>query len=386
VKVDFHESPRSSVGIEWELFVVDAETGALAPGAPDLIRLVRGGDDRPIRKEYLPCVIELVSEPRRVVADAVADLREHRDEVLDAASSLGLALIGAGTHPFSRSEDQEPIPIPRYQAVAHENGWWGRQMAICGTHVHVGVADQRYVLPMTWTYSRFYPYLLALSASSPYWEGEDTAFASQRTMMFQQLPTNGLPYLFSTWAEFESYIDDAIESHMIEHADELRWDVRPSPKFGTVENRIPDCVPTLAELGCLAALTQCLGEYFERAFDEGEGPDYLAPWLVRENKWRVARYGLDATIMTPDRGTGRTHALREGLAERLEQFRPIAEDLGCATELAFAYDILERGASYERQRRVAGDPDAPDVRAVARLLMEETAAEAPAWGDVGAAP
>jgi len=379
MNVVFRESARSSVGVEWELFVVDAATGELAPAAPQLIEMVHGGDGRPIRKEFVPCVIEIVSEARVVVADAIADVAERLEELQSAASSLGLALIGAGTHPFSRSAAQMPISNPRYDTVAIANGWWGKQMSICGTHVHVGMANQDHVLPATWTYARFYPYLLALSASSPFWEGEDTAFASQRTMLFQQLPTNGLPYLFTTWAEFEAYVTDLVESGMITQADELRWDVRPSPKYGTVENRIPDSVPTLKELACQVALTQCLGEYFLRAFDEGDMPDFLAPWFVRENKWRAARYGLDATIITPSPSPGRTLVAREGLPRLIKRLGPIAADLGCENELAFALNVVQRGASYERQRQVAGDPAAPDLQAVVRSLMAEMTAGEPLW-------
>ncbi|MDR0959387.1 MAG: glutamate--cysteine ligase [Propionibacteriaceae bacterium] len=382
MKVTFSQSPLATIGLEWELHLVDRQTHALTPAAAELIDLVGGGEDQPVRKEYLPCMIEIVSQPHARVADAIADLAEHLERLDEAGRDLGVALMGGGSHPFSRPADQAPFRTPRYDIVTERNQWWGRQMAICGTHVHLGVDDQNKVLPMTWTFARFYPYLLAVTASSPFWDGEDSGFASQRTMMFQQLPTNGLPYYFAEWDAFEAYIDDLVACDMITHVDELRWDVRPSPKFGTIENRIPDSATTLRELACEAALTQCLGAFFADSLDRGEEPDYLAPWLVRENKWRSARYGLDATIITPQPGR-RTLPLREGLPALLDRLEPYAEQLDCAEELDFTHTILERGASYERQRRWAeatkGRDGNLDLAKVASILAEETITNTPAW-------
>ena len=376
--ISFANSARSSVGVEWELHLVDVETGELTPAAERLIANTQAGAAGLIHKEYLPCAIELVSQPRTVIADAIADIEGQLAALSEAAEPLGVALLGAGSHPFSRSAAQVPFRTERYDAVANNNGWWGRQMAICGTHVHIGVANLDYVMPLTWTLARFYPYLLGLSESSPFWEGEDSGFASQRTMMFQQLPTNGLPYRFETWAQYEDYVDDLVTCGMVTDIQEMRWDVRPSPKYGTVENRIPDSVPTLAELGALAALTQCLSEYIERAFDAGDSPDAMPPWLIRENKWRVARYGLDATIIVPGESRFRTTPLREAMGQWINELMPVADDLGCARELAFGHEIVANGASYERQRRVAAQLG---LRGIVDHLIAETSSGVPSWRD-----
>ena len=372
--VAFRESPRSSVGIEWELHIVDAETGELTGAAERLIELTGGGDGRPIRKEYLPCAIEIVSEPRVVVADAVADLRGHLHRLLEAAASVGVALMGAGSHPFSRSAAQASFRTARYDVVTEKNGWWGRQMAICGTHVHIGVADREYVPTIVWTLAQHYPHLLAPSAASPFWGGEDSGFASQRTMMFQQISTNGLPFQLDSWAQFEQCVVDLLVCGAIDDVDEVRWDVRPSPKFGTIETRIGDSAPTLAELAFQAALAQCLGERVVRRLEAGDPPETLPSWIVRENKWRAARYGLDAMVVGP----GRVIPARDALGSLLAELAPVAADLGCADELAFGHQVIDRGASYERQRRVA-DQAQGDLRAVAAALVAETAAGTPAW-------
>ena len=373
MRIDFAPSEQSSVGIEWELALVDLASGELTPAAPQVLDACRGGEDEPVRKEYLQDMIELVSGVHRTVGEAVADIGATLAGVQRAIAPLGIGLIGSGTHPFSRASDQPRFEGPRYDVVAERNRWWGRQMAICGTHVHVGVDHRDKALPITNGLARFYPYLLAISCSSPYWESEDTGYASQRTMLFQQLSTNGLPYPMTRWAEFEEYADDLLACGMISVPGEIRWDVRPSPKFGTVENRTGDSVPTLAELGCIAALTQCFAEHVSRSYAHDQTYESLPPWLVRENKWRAARYGMDAAVITPNRAR-REVPLREGLGQWLERLSAVARDLGCEAELRFAAELAERGASYERQRD-AGGPDA-----ALRLLLDETGRPSPFAG------
>jgi carboxylate-amine ligase len=368
--VDFAPSAQSSVGIEWELALVDLASGELTPAAPDVLAACGGGEDGPIRKEYLQNMVELVSGVHRTVGEAVADVADRLLEVQQVLAPLGLGLIGSGTHPYSRAAAQLRFEGPRYDVVAERNAYWGRQMAICGTHVHVGVDHKDKALPITTGLARFYPYLLAVTCSSPYWEGEDSGYASQRTMLFQQLPTNGLPHPMGRWTEFEAYAEELMDCGMISVPGEIRWDVRPSPRFGTVENRTGDSVPTLAELGCLAALTQCFAEHVSRTYEQDQTYEHLSPWLVRENKWRAARYGLDADVITPNRGR-REVPLREGLAQWLDRLAPVARDLGCETELRFAGELAEHGASYERQR-AAGGP-----KAALQLLLAETGRREP---------
>jgi glutamate---cysteine ligase / carboxylate-amine ligase len=368
--IDFAPSAQSSVGVEWELALVDLPTGELSARAEEVLDACDADETTPIRKEFLKNMVELVSGVHTRIPDAVADLAEQLRILNTALGPLGLGVIGSGTHPFSRSAAQERFVGARYDLVAERNGYWGQQMAICGTHVHIGVDHKEKALPLTCGLARFYPYLLAVSCSSPFWEGQDTAYASQRTMLFQQLSTNGLPYPMQSWAEFEAYADDLIACGMINVASEIRWDVRPSPKFGTVENRTADSLPTLAELGCVAALTQCFAEHISRAYEQDHAVEQLAPWLVRENKWRAARYGLDAEVIIPEGGR-REVPLREGLLNWVERLAPISRDLGCDRELAFAAELTERGASYERQR-ATGSP-----QAALALLLAETGAATP---------
>lgn len=374
--VDFHASRRATVGIEWELALVDSQTLELTPAASPLLRELGATDEGPIRKEYLQNMVELVSDPHQHIAEAVQDLAARLARTRTVAESQGVALLGSGCHPFSLASAQKPFDTPRYDIVTERNQWWGRRMAICGMHIHVGLSDKEYALPVVNALARFYPFFLALSASSPLWEAEDTGYASQRTMLFQQLPTNGLPWQFTEWSQFEDFAEGLTDCEMIDSPSEIRWDVRPAPRFGTVENRTPDSVPTLAELGALAALTQCIAEFTVRELDEGRELVTLEPWFVKENKWRAARYGLDAEVITSEHHH-RVRPLRDHLDGWLERLTPVAADLDCAQELAFAAELARRGPSYERQRAVAADHDPVEVT---RQLVAETGAPAPIWG------
>jgi carboxylate-amine ligase len=221
---------------------------------------------------------------------------------------------------------------------------------------------------------RFFPHLHALSASSPFWGGHDTGYASNRALMFQQLPTAGLPFQFDTWQEFEAYLRDMFTTGVIEHYKDVRWDVRPSPELGTLEVRICDGMPTLAEVAATSALTHCLVVDLDERLAAGESLPVLPPWHVQENKWRSARYGLDAIVITDAASTERR--MVDDLPDLLERLAPVARRLGCSAELASVADIVPAGASYQRQRSVALAQNG-DLGAVVDSLVAEMRAGHP---------
>ena len=370
MRVDFVPSSGPTLGVEWELALVDADSLELVPRAQRLLDAVDDPKRGPIRQEYLTNMIELVTGVHHRVDEAMDDLRASLQRVRTIAGDDTL-LLGAGVHPLSPAHDQRHFDTPRYDVVAERNAYWGRLMSIFGTHVHVGIDHRDKALPITYGLARFSPYFIALTASSPYWEGEDTGYASHRTMLFQQMPTNGLPYPLDSWDEFEHYASELEEAGMITVPSEIRWDVRPST-FGTVENRVLDSVPTFAELGAMAALAQCLATYMSRELDDGRGIARLPMWFMKENKWRAARYGLDTDVVTPRVGQ-KVRPMREGIMDWLNRLETIAAELHCADELGFIAELLEHGPSYLRQR-AAGGPSA-----ALRQLVAETGAERPSW-------
>ncbi|GAB3723231.1 glutamate--cysteine ligase [Amycolatopsis oliviviridis] len=371
MKIDFTPSRRSTVGAEWELALVDRRTGELASVAEQVLDAVRpdGDEEHPkIKQELLLNTIEVISGICDTIAEVKADLNTSLDAVHSVLDPLGVELFSAGSHPFSTWYQQKVTDKERYAKLIDRTQWWGRQMLIYGVHVHVGLDHRDKALPILDALLNYAPHLQALSASSPYWGAEDTGYASNRALMFQQLPTAGLPFQFRKWEELESYVDDMFTTGVIDHFSEIRWDIRPAPHFGTIEMRVCDGLPTLEEVGAISALTQCLVDDFSGRLDDGEILPTLPPWHVQENKWRAARYGVDAIIILDAAGNERL--VTEDTYDLLNRLEPVARRLDCADELRSVEKILHHGPSYLRQRAVAKQYNG-SLRAVVASLISE---------------
>ncbi|GAB3605793.1 glutamate--cysteine ligase [Conyzicola nivalis] len=369
--IEFATSQRSTVGIEWELACVDHASGELTPAGPEVLaRLNDPSDVFPhVTGELLTNTVELVSGPHARVGSAIGDLRRLVERVREVTDPMGVDLMCSGTHPFSQWFQQEVTPgKERYATLIDRTQWWGRQMMIWGVHMHVGIDDPRKVLPIVNGLLPYYPHFQALSASSPFWAGESTGYASSRAMLFQQLPTAGLPPQLQEWSDYESLVADLTHVGVIDDYSELRWDLRPSPKWGTVEIRFCDGLSTSAEVASVAALAQCLVEELSQKLDRGERLPTLQPWFVRENKWRAARYGMEAIIIQD--AAGNENLVTDDLRAILERLTPIASALGCLDELWGVETILNGGASYQRQLAVAAE-NAGSLKAVVASLVTE---------------
>ncbi|WP_433198311.1 glutamate--cysteine ligase [Nocardia sp. CA-107356] len=371
-RVPFQGSPRPTIGIEWEIALVDKVTRDLSNTAAavfDSLGELRAYDGTPqVTKELLRNTVELVTGVHNSVGEAVEDLRGTMDTVRRAADPLGVDLFCAGTHPFAQWSAQQLTRSAHYDELIDRTQWWGRQMMIWGVHVHVGVSHREKVFPILNSLLLSYPHLLSLSASSPMWAGADTGYASNRTLMFQQLPTAGLPFQFENWTQFEYFVHDQMKTGVFEQLGGMHWDIRPAPKWGTIEVRVCDGISTRAELAAMAALVHCLIVDLDQRLDNGEALPTIPPWHVQENKWRSARYGLDAIIIVDDDSNERL--VTDDLMDLLQRLEPTAKRLGCADELALVAEIPQRGASYQRQRKVAAGTQG-DLVAVVDALVKE---------------
>jgi carboxylate-amine ligase len=375
--IPFAASERSSVGIEWELALVDADSGDLRQVAQTVLERIRptGVPSHPnIHAELLQNTIEVVSGVCRTVGEAGRDLARTVDELRAVTDPLRVELMCAGTHPFARPAYQRVTSKERYAKLIDRTQWWGRQMVIYGVHVHVGVEERAKVLPILRALLTYFPHLQSLAASSPFWAGDDTGYASNRALLFQQLPTAGLPQVFEEWGELEEYVRGMTHTGVIDAFDEVRWDIRPAPHLGTIELRVFDGASNLTEVLALGALAHCLVEHFSAMLDRGEELPAMPQWFLEENKWRSARYGLDAIVILD--ADGNEQLVTESLVELLETLAPVAERLGCAAELDGVRTILRRGASYQRQRAVARRHDG-DLDAVVAALVAEMRAGRP---------
>ena len=348
----FNASAGASLGVEVELQLVDRESRALRSGASEILRRLekeRGEPHPKAKNELIESNIEVITGICSTVAEARADLEGTLAEVVPVAHSLGLALVCAGTHPFSGWAEQEITPNERYLRLLEEMQWPARRLAIFGIHTHVGIRSAEKAISIANALTAYIPHFLALSASSPYFEGQDTGLASSRCKVFEGLPTAGLPQLLDGWAEFSELMTTLIEARAISSIREIWWDIRPHPNFGTVELRICDGLPTMTEIATVAALAQCLVEWMDSLIDRGYGLPCPKRWILGQNKWRAARYGLDAELIVDERGT--LAPLRTAIEELVEELTPVARRLECEEELSYALRILEHGPSYERQRR-----------------------------------
>ncbi len=371
MQLDFAASARSTVGLEWEIMLADPETGDLVGRAPELLAALEAEseDERhTVTGELLTNTIEVTSGIGDSVAHAVDDIANAIAAVRSATDPAGIELLSAGSHPFAQWYDQSVTDKTRYHSLIERTQWWGRNMMIWGIHVHVGVDEQRKVFPIINALSAYLPHLQALSASSPFWAGErargtpPTARSSSSSCRRRACPGR------SGTGRIERYLDDMVRTGVMADATEVRWDIRPAPRWGTIEVRACDGLSTLSEMAAVAALVQVLVEHFSRLLDEGAALPDLPAWFHRENKWRAARYGLDARVIVDTIGTQRP--VREHLTEKIEELAPVAVELGCVREFGSIASILDGGASYARQLAVADATDG-DLRAVVQHLIRE---------------
>lgn len=376
MKLEFAKSEQSTLGVEWELALVDRYNGDLVSVAKEVLRGVnerhpelQADDEHPhIKQELLLNTVEIVTGICHTVAEAKEDLSRSLAAVREVTDPMGVELFSAGSHPFSAPRSQPVTDKERYAKLIDRTQWWGQQMVIYGVHVHVGLDHRDKVLPVLDGLVNYFPHFQAISASSPFWGGEDTGYASQRALMFQQLPTAGLPFQFPTWSEYEAYVQDMFTTGVIDTVSEIRWDIRPVGNLGTIEMRVCDGLSTLEEVGAVAALTQCLVDDFSTTLNNGGSIPTMPPWHVQENKWRAARYGLEAIIILDAAGTERL--VTEHLMDELNRLEPVAEKLGCSEELADVEKILKRGAGYQRQRRIAAENNG-DLSAVVLDMVRQ---------------
>ena len=381
MQIPFHCSPSSSLGVEWELQLVDRETRQLTSGATEILAELSPDGEHPTAKaELLQSTVEVITGVCTTVPEAMADLAGTIALVSAGAEARGLGLMCAGTHPMTDWQSQQISDHPRYVKLIEDMQWLGRRLQIFGVHVHVGVSSPDKAIAIVNALSAYLPHLLALSASSPYWVGADTGLASARSKVFEGLPTAGLPQQLTDWAQFETYMETLIKTHTIASIKEVWWDVRPHPTYGTVELRICDGLPTMTEVGMVAALSQCLVDTFDREIDKGYTLPTPRRWVVQENKWRAARYGLDAEIIV---GQSDVQPIRQGLRQLVQDMRSTADRLGCAEQLDLVEQVLQGGASYQRQRAVAAATGG-DLTAVVDSLLKEFAHGAPIFPGAGA--
>ena len=374
--MEFNSSPRNTLGIEVESGIVDKESLALVSRSNEVLAELAApyGDEHPKAKhEFYQSSIEVITGICETVAEAGADLRETFDEVDEALAKRGLVLQPGGLHPITAWDELIVTDKERYNNFAERIQWPARRSMCHGIHYHVGVASGDASVAIANSLAIQLPLFIALSASSPFWHGRATGLDSSRTKVFEAMPTNDLPPLLSGWEEFEALMNVLIKGGAIESVRELWWDIRPHPGFGTVELRMSDSMQTMREILALAALAQCLVYDLSRRFESGETLPSLHPWVLKENKWRAARFGLETKLIENNDGDNRD--LTEIVEQTVSRLAGAAQTLGCTNELADVRRILAGGNGATRQRREF--ERSSDLRSVVQLLIREWQTDTP---------
>jgi carboxylate-amine ligase len=370
--------PEFTLGIEEEYFLVDRVTRDVVGDPPDgMLAKCEALLGAQVSPEFLRSQIEIGTRVCMTLDEARADLRRLRGTIGLVAARYGMAPIAAATHPVARPEAQKTTERVRYQSLESDLQGVGRRLAICGMHVHIGIPDDELRIDLLNQASYFLPHLLALSTSSPFWQGENTGLKSYRLAVFDEMPRTGTPERFASWGEYRRHVDILAGAGLIEDATKLWWDLRPSDRFPTLEMRITDCCTTLEDTLSIAALFRCLLRMLWRLKRENQRWRLYARMLIDENRWRAQRYGFDQGLV--DFGRGAIVPYAELLEEILELVDPDAQHFGCVDEVSHAREIIARGTSAHRQLAVfeealsAGAPRANALAAVVDWLIAETA-------------
>ncbi len=382
--------PGETIGIEEEYILVDRTTrNAVTDPPPDFMAACRDALGTHVHNEFLLSQIEVDTPVCTSVAQARNELATLRGTIARTAERFGMAPIAASTHPFARWSDQRHTPGPRYDLIARDLGGVVRRLLICGQHVHVGLDDPELRIDLMNQVSYFLPHLLALTGSSPFWQGEDMGVKSYRLSVFHSLPRTGLPDRMETHAAYQRMVRLMIDAGLIEEESKIWWDVRPSSKYPTLELRVCDMCTTLEDAVCVAALYACLLSMLWRLRQLNQRWRIYPSSLIAENRWLAQRYGVEGQLV--DFGKGERLPLSALIEELILLVEPDARRLDCLEEVRHARTIVQRGTSADRQRQIREDAlgqgaTAPEALcAVVDWLIAETAAGTVAAPDAGTA-
>ncbi|MEM6934615.1 MAG: carboxylate-amine ligase [Pseudomonadota bacterium] len=343
------ERPSFTLGIEEEYLVVDRQTrDVVRQPDPDFLTACGDAIGKDLAPEFLQCQIEVGTGVHGTAAAAGEELLEMRRGIARVAEAHGYAAIAASTHPFASWRDQSRTQKDRYIELADDLGATVRRMLICGCHVHVGIEDADLRIDLMNQAAYFLPHLLALSTSSPYWAGEDTKLASFRLTVFDALPRTGLPDMMHSYAEYRRMVDHLIEAGCLEDATKIWWDIRPSDRFPTLEQRVTDVCSRVQDTVTIAALFQALLAMLWRLRSTNQRWRLYPTTLIYENRWRAQRYGVSGGLV--DHGKTAIVPFSDLIEELIELALPEAEALRSVPAILHAREIAVNGTSAQRQR------------------------------------
>lgn len=365
--LSFQHNASPTMGVELEMQLVDKDTFELKSVILDVIKHVGKGKELEwIKPELMQSYVEINTGVCHNIGEVRQDLSQKLEKLYAAAESCDSRVLWAGSHPFSNWKDQEITPSPRYHKLVELMQDTARRIVTFGMHVHVGVDSGDKAVMVVDRLMRYLSTMLALSVNSPFWVGRKTGLHSQRIKIMEQLPAAGSPPLLRNYSEYCWVVNQSIQSGFINSIQEIWWDVRPHPRFGTVEVRIFDIPQNLEDALALTAMTQCLVAALSDQIDDGVYQHDIHPIVVRQNKWKAARYGMRAELIDPV--THKTIPVREMVFFLYEKLKPYAEELGCMQELNHIITMVDHPSGAENQISLY-ESNGHDLRGVVESLV-----------------
>lgn len=365
MSISFNSSHQLSLGVELELQLIDPQTLDLTPRSVEILNEI--GEHSYIVPEVMQSMLEIKTDICQSAQEAESQLADHLKTIKKASDKLGISFACAGTHPTAKHWERQIYPLPRYQDLIDRNQFISRRLIIFGMHVHIGVKDGDECIDLMNEFLYELPIILALSASSPFWEGIDTGLASSRVTIFEAIPTGGHPCQIKSWVNFENLIDVLTKAKSIKSFKDIWWDLRPSPNYGTLEIRICDGMPTLKENMANVALIHCLADYYLDQRKQGLKREILPDWLIRENKWRASRHGVEAELVTS--ADGDFESLKSITSKLIERLGPYFLKYGYNEYKEMILKTIQGQTSYQRQKEIFEKTG--DLNKVTQLLIDE---------------
>ena len=359
---------KFTLGIEEEFQILDSESLKLHS---QMSKIIDGGKvflKERIKEEMHQSMVEMGTNVCENIGQARDEVSYLRQQIIELASKEGLEVAASGTHPYSHWSEQLITPNPRYDVLIEEMKDVARSNLIFGMHVHVCIPNREEGLQIMNVARYFLPHLYALSTNSPFWEGRETGFKSFRSKIFDKFPRTGIPPYFASVSEYDEFVNLLVKTNCIDNGKKIWWDIRLHPFYPTVEFRICDMIMTVDEVICIAALMQCIIAKLSKLHQKNQSFRSYRRILINENKWRAARWGVDAKLI--DFGRQEEVAFPTLINELLEFIDDVVDELGCRTEVNYVYQMLEQGSGADRQLKVY--EDTKDLKKVMEYVVSQT--------------
>lgn len=359
---------KFTLGIEEEFQILDSDSLKLHS---QMSKIIDGGKvflKERIKEEMHQSMVEMGTNVCENIGQARDEVSYLRQQIFDLASKEGLQVAASGTHPYSHWSEQLITPNPRYDQLIDEMKDVARSNLIFGMHVHVAIPNREEGLQIMNVARYFLPHLYALSTNSPFWEGRDTGFKSFRSKIFDKFPRTGIPPYFASVPEYDDFVNLLVKTNCIDNGKKIWWDIRLHPFYPTVEFRVCDMIMTVDEVVCIAALMQCIIAKLSKLHQKNQSFRSYRRILINENKWRAARWGVDAKLI--DFGRKEEVAFPTLINELLEFIDDVVDELGCRTEVNYVYQMLEQGSGADRQLKVY--EDTKDLKKVMEYVVAQT--------------